>query len=362
VKHLAKLRPKRSRGSASLGWLLSQPRYAGASRACEKGDRLVHISSKQARLAVCALLVLMGADGPSGPARTSGSAPAPAAHSGIITAAAASDRLRIGLLKPRGGYRVTAMPLETYVARVLAGEAARDSPPAALEVLAITVRTFALGNPGRHRAEGFDLCDQTHCQVVRAATPATTRAAHATAGRVLIRDTAIASVFYSASCGGRTEIPSAVWPGADDPPYLASHDDDACGGEPAWSAELGSSDLMRALRAAGFTGRALRDIRVASRNASGRVARMHVAGLKPDQISGQELRVAVGRALGWQHIKSAVFEVQKTGDLYRFTGRGSGHGVGLCVIGSTKLAAEGRTVDEILGRYFPGLNISRSAP
>ena len=52
--------------------------------------------------------------------------------------------------------------------------------------------------------------------------PATDRAAQATAGQVLMRNGAIASMFYSASCGGRTEIPSNVWPGADDPPYLPS--------------------------------------------------------------------------------------------------------------------------------------------
>ena len=38
----------------------------------------------------------------------------------------------------------------------------------------------------RHRADGFDLCDQTHCQVMRAATPVTERAALATAGQVLL--------------------------------------------------------------------------------------------------------------------------------------------------------------------------------
>ena len=94
--------------------------------------------------------------------------------------------------------------METYVARVLAGEALRDSQPAALEALAITIRTFALANRGRHRADGFDLCDQTHCQVLRAAVAATERAARATAGRLLLRDGAPASVYYSASCGGRT--------------------------------------------------------------------------------------------------------------------------------------------------------------
>ena len=77
--------------------------------------------------------------------------------------------LRVGVLKSGGGYAVTDMPMETYVARVLAGESLRDSQPAALEALAITIRTFALANRGRHRADGFDLCEQTPCQVLRTA-------------------------------------------------------------------------------------------------------------------------------------------------------------------------------------------------
>src|SRR5919198_1709476 len=184
--------------------------------------------------------------------------------------------LRIGIARPGSGYAVQTMPLETYVARVVAGEAARNSQPAALEALAITVRTFALANRGRHRADNFDLCDQTHCQVVRAATAATERAAHATAGRVLVRNGAPASIFYTASCGGRTEIPSAVWPGAEDPPFLPSRDDDACQGAPTWSAELRDADLVRALGAAGFHGDRLRDMHIVSRSSSGRVARIRV--------------------------------------------------------------------------------------
>ena len=277
--------------------------------------------------------------------------------------------LRIGFVRP-GGYTIQTLPLETYIARVLAGEAARDSPEAALEVLAITSRTFALGNRDRHRADGFDLCDETHCQVVRTAVAATTRAAQATAGQVLTRNGAIASVFYSASCGGRTEIPSNVWPGADDPPYLPSSDDDACGGAPAWEAELDEADLRTAFRAAGFRGDRLRDMRIASRNSSGRVARLSLDGLTSPEISGQDLRVVVGRTLGWQHIKSTAFELRRQGPrggqgaVYRFSGHGSGHGVGLCVIGSTNLAARGVGAPSILAKYFPGADIStpRSRP
>ena len=269
--------------------------------------------------------------------------------------------LRIGLLKPGGGYTVTNMPIETYVARVVAGEALRDSQPAALEALAITIRTFALANRGRHRADGFDLCDQTHCQVVRTATAATDRAAQATAGRLLLRDGAPAPVYYSASCGGRTQKPSDVWPGAEDPSYMPSQDDDACQGAPAWTAELTESDLQRALRSAGFRGE-LHDVKIASHNASGRVARLKLEGLRPEQISGQDLRVAVGRTLGWQHIKSTSFELRKSNGGYRFTGHGSGHGVGMCVIGSARLAERGVSAEEILARYFPGLEISPRWP
>jgi stage II sporulation protein D len=266
--------------------------------------------------------------------------------------------LRVGIAKPGGGYSVAAVPLEEYVARVLAGEAARDSEPTALEALAITIRTFALANLSRHRADGFDLCDQTHCQVVRPATAGTERAALTTAGRVLLHDGVPASVYYTASCGGRTELPSRVWPGADDPSFLPSRDDDACQGAPAWTAAIDGRDLLRALRAFGFRGDRLRDVRVAGRSSSGRVARVKVDGLQPDAISGQDLRAAVGRTLGWQRIKSTAFELRRDGEVYRFSGHGSGHGVGMCVIGSARLAARGQSVDSILARYFPGLVIS----
>ena len=269
--------------------------------------------------------------------------------------------LRVGVLKSGGGYVVTDLPMETYVARVLAGESLRDSQPAAFEALAITIRTFALANRGRHRADGFDLCDQTHCQVLRAAVAATERAAQATAGRVLLRDGAPASVYYSASCGGRTQRPSDVWPGAEDPPYLPAKADDACQGAPAWTAELHESDLQRALRASGFRGE-LRDVRIAARNASGRVARLKLDGLRPDEISGQDLRVAVGRTLGWQHVKSTAFDLRKKDGSYRFSGHGSGHGVGMCVIGSARLAEKGVSAEAILARYFPGLEISPGLP
>jgi SpoIID/LytB domain protein len=266
--------------------------------------------------------------------------------------------LRIGTIQPGGSYVVVTVPLEAYVARVLTAEALPDSRPAALEALAITIRTYALANLGRHGSEGFDLCDETHCQVMRTATAATERAATATSGRILIDRGTPASVFYSASCGGRTEVPSAVWPGEPDRSFLPTQTDDACRGAPMWATELATNDLFRSFRAAGFRGDRLRDMKILSRNSSGRVARLRLEGLQPDEISGQDLRVVVGRTLGWQHIKSTAFDLTRTPGGYRLRGHGSGHGVGLCVIGSARRAEAGEKADDILHRYFPGLPIA----
>lgn len=296
-------------------------------------------------LAGVGIVVAATANVESGPARlsgqvSSGAAPAPAT-------------VRIGVFKDRA-VSVQTLPMEEYVAGVLAGEAARESPPAALETLAIAIRTYAAANVGRHGTEGFDLCDQTHCQVLRRPTAVSQRAVAATAGQVLLDGARPAEIFYSASCGGRTERPSTVWPTVTDHRYLPSQVDEACRGEPIWSAEVPAADLERGLRAAGYRGERLRNVRILSRTESGRVSRLRIEGFNPDELSGQDFRMLAGPVL----IKSTAFEIERDGTTYRFAGRGYGHGVGLCVIGSVQLAADGRTAADILGKYYPGLRIA----
>ena len=264
--------------------------------------------------------------------------------------------VRVGTPRRDGGYAVTSMPLEEYVARVLGGEAAPASAASALEALAITARTFALANRGRHRHDGFDLCTLTHCQVLREPTPAMRTAVNATAGRVLEWKGAPAAVFYTASCGGHTERPSAVWSGAEDPPFLPAKRDGACQGEPRWAAEIPARDLQRALAGSGFRG-TLRDLSRRGRTGSGRVEQLMLEGLVPDRIAATDFRTLVGRALGWHLIKSTDFTVHRRSGGFYFEGRGFGHGVGLCVLGSVRRAARGDSAREILNAYFPGLKI-----
>lgn len=269
--------------------------------------------------------------------------------------------LRVGHATASGRYTIETLDLEEYVARVVAGEAAPGAGLEAQKALALAVRTYALANSGRHAREGFDLCDLTHCQALARPTAASRQAAAATRGQVLRYRGSLASVFYAASCGGHTERPSQVWPGAVDLPYLPAREEPDCAREAEWTTEVAAAELARALRAAGMRGEVVRRLAVRGRSRSGRVTRIAVEGFEPAELDGEGFRLAVGRVLGWQLLKSTAFDITRTAGGYRFRGRGSGHGVGLCVAGAARMARAGRSAADIVRLYFPGVTIGSSA-
>jgi SpoIID/LytB domain protein len=63
-----------------------------------------------------------------------------------------------------------------------------------------------------------------------------------------------------------------------------------------------------------------------------------------------------GKRFGWRVFPSDWFEIKKEGDAYYFSGRGFGHGVGLCQSGALRLAQLGWDWRRILDFYFPGTN------
>jgi peptidoglycan hydrolase-like amidase len=100
---------------------------------------------------------------------------------------------------------VVSMDLETAVASVVAAEQIVSTPLEALKAQAVAARSFLVAAGGRHR--GFEFCDTTHCQFLRAPPVADHPAALATretAGLVLAFRGAPIAAFYSARCGGRT--------------------------------------------------------------------------------------------------------------------------------------------------------------
>lgn len=261
---------------------------------------------------------------------------------------------------------VLRVPLEDYVLLALEGEAADFKSDAALEAMAVAVRTYAAGQRGRHAAQGFDLCDATHCQLLRFDEP-TSRlraAAENTEGELLWYRGEPAAAFYSRNCGGTTEDGERVWPSLE-APYLRSHADPYClvHGRSEWSTAIERGDLTVALRAAGVIGAGdtVRTLQILERTPSGRVARIEIGAAASRVITGEQFRTAVGRVLGSGGLRSNAFDVRDAGGRFVFHGYGAGHGAGLCQAGAEEMGAEGKSYREILAFYFPGTAIGLTA-
>jgi stage II sporulation protein D len=261
----------------------------------------------------------------------------------------------------RDGLRVLlTLPSESYVVAALNGESAPDEPIASLKAMAISIRTFALENANRHSAEGFGLCDSTHCQALRLgkARPEVERAVRETAGETLWFGGQRAHVYYTQHCGGISEAAGDVWP-AEHASYLAgSHADPYClRRSPAeWQARIDLAQLGGIFRTQGWqTPSPISALRVSKRSASGRAELLEVTGRgAPAELSASSFRFAVDRALGWNQMRSDWYSVNVSGSAVEIKGRGYGHGVGLCQAGAFEMAKEGHSDTEILSFYFPG--------
>ena len=259
-------------------------------------------------------------------------------------------------LKPAVDATVTEMPLEKYVAAVVAGEAGALTSEQALRAVAVAARTYAIHFRGRHQSEGYDLCGTTHCQ---RAEPSSVNAriaaaAQATEGELLWYRGAVALALYSRDCGGRTEAGEA--------PYLKSQVDPYCPhGTWRWSAPV--HEISKALSRGGLRAPSeLAAVGIARRTESGRVWQAAlVGGGESVRVAAESLRLAIGRTLGFATLRSDWWDATSSGGRIEFVGRGEGHGVGLCQLGAERMGAAGKDWREILAFYYPGTVAAKTA-
>ena len=260
------------------------------------------------------------------------------------------------------------MPLEDYVAGVVAAEGSTENEPEALKALAIASRTYALKNIGRHSADGYDFCTTTHCQRYRAVdsganvSAAALQAVQATKGEVLLdAGNRVAESYFSASCGGATANITSLW-GAPAPPYLRGVVDEYCATDAHhnWTDVISEKQLLKAMQSDARTnvGSRLVGVRVLRHDASGRAESIDIEGERRLTVKGWDFKIIVGRALGWNLLKSSRFEISRSGPNFVFRGSGFGHGLGLCQEGAHVMASRGANYRQIIGKYFPGTHIT----
>lgn len=286
-------------------------------------------------------------------------------------APSASPVLRVEV-GPRGSRQIAAVSLEDYVRDVIVGEISVAATDARLVVpvyaaQAIVARTYALAVTRRHAADDFDLCSTTHCQVyVRNAWRRSRWAGYVdeavrrTRGQVLSDGRGPIEAVFHAHCGGHTSAAADVWrsPGAS---YLRGVEDAFCVREQpaAWSYELTRDALRDALntRERSRVGGRLDAVQILRRDAGGRVVDVVVTGSRSPVVTGEDLRLAVIAAAGARSLRSARFDVRRTGDTLHFEGSGAGHGVGMCQVGLIGRLRAGHTPEAVLRTYYPGTTI-----
>jgi stage II sporulation protein D len=273
-------------------------------------------------------------------------------------------------IRVRVADKIVSAAFEDYVAGTAlseitpVGESA-ETVARIYDVQTIVARTYALAHLGRHRTEGFDVCDSTHCQVFEPARLATSRfatdarrAASRTAGQVLTYAGSPIDSLFHADCGGHTASPEQVW-GSTGFPYLQPETDEVpAGTHRTWTLTLTRFDLLKALDAdRRAVGSSRNSVVLDGTDSSGRVSRVIVAGSGARvTLRSDDFRNAVNRRLGPRAMMSTRFKMSRSsnGADYVLSGTGFGHGVGLCQVGALARARRGAGASEILSAYFPG--------
>ena len=265
---------------------------------------------------------------------------------------------------------VNVLPLEEYLASVVNSEMPASFPDAAREAQTIAARTYALSQMKGHplfdlfctsRSQmyrGYEWCDDEGRRLA-GETPDSREIIRDTAGIVCTYQGKIFTTWYSAVCGGQTVNGRSVF--TDAVPALRSVECDWCREAKLyrWTSELPVAQASAALRQHfakdNLVFGELTSLEPAQVG-SGDLPRYTIGdGTNRHEIAGTTLR----RLLPSGVLRSPQFTGQIDGSVVKLSGRGDGHGVGLCQWGARGLGIAGRSALEILGYYYSGIETVR---
>lgn len=254
----------------------------------------------------------------------------------------------------------TQLPLEDYVAGVVAAEIPNDFPLEAIRAQAVAARTYAVykmaaGRPAAH--PDADVCDDYHhCAAYRDIAVETAsgsdlsrvqQAVQDTEGEILTYDGApIAAVFHCVS-GPRTEAARDVW--GEDVPYLQSVVSPGGTAYSNYEAAVTVSaaefreKVAEAFPSADVSGPPNDWFKASVRSDAGGIITVQLGGVT---VEGTAVRELFG-------LQSTNFTITTTDDSITFHTIGYGHGVGLSQYGAKYMAEQGADYTEILAHYYP---------
>ena len=253
---------------------------------------------------------------------------------------------------------VNEVPLERYLEGVLSGELPASWDPEVKKAQAVAARSYALAQ--RARREGFHALESTTLDQVYksgAIDARTTAAVAATRGEVLTQDGALVEAFYHATCAGHTEAAAYVWPERG-VPFDWSTPCEYCKDSPlySWEQVITIATLSEALRREQSGMGIVTGLTVLGRTPSGRARNIRLSTETGTvSLAGNDFR----RILGYSKVRSTLFDVEEVDTGLRLSGRGAGHGVGLCQWGARGMIEAGFDYQQVLAHYYGGSSIRK---
>ncbi|MEN9347777.1 MAG: hypothetical protein RLZZ77_1288, partial [Bacteroidota bacterium] len=239
--------------------------------------------------------------------------------------------------------------VENYVPGVIEAEGGGDHEIEYYKVQAIISRTYALNNLRRHEAEGFSVCDGTHCQVYHGRPrhePLARQATEATEDIVIVDDNIdlITAAFHS-NCGGHTVNAEDVW--SKPLSYCVARPDSFCTMMPHshWEKSMPSTQWYEYIQSK----------KNPVTDSTGAIA--YVPNKRSLYLVDSSFVIPTRTIRQDLKLRSAYFTVHDQGEQVKLMGQGFGHGVGLCQEGAMRMAVLGYTYKDIIHYYYKGVHL-----
>lgn len=240
--------------------------------------------------------------------------------------------------------------IEKYIAGVVKAEGGSGKNIEYFKSQAVIARTYMYKYFDKHIHDNYNVCDNTHCQAFNGTSTDTilNKAAMETHGEVILdQDSALIISAFHSNCGGQTSSSEDVW--LTSQPYLKSVVDPYCvtSRNALWEKVISLNDWVGYLKKSGFSGNPDNPAQFAFSQKSRLTSYKTGTFTLPLRIMRTDL-----------NLRSTFFSVVPEGNKIKLTGRGYGHGVGLCQEGAMAMAAKGFDYKQIIDYYYVGVIIS----
>ncbi|HPO95281.1 MAG TPA: SpoIID/LytB domain-containing protein [Elusimicrobiales bacterium] len=247
--------------------------------------------------------------------------------------------------------------IERYLWGVLGPEMGTSWPMEALKAQAVASRTYTLASLNRNA--DYDMTNSTKHQVYTGfenISPQIISAVNETRGEVLTYKDNIFYAYYHANSGGQTTTPSGVWNGDIIPPLKGVKDPYYKNSKHAgWSIYVSNSDILNFISSSGHSALKIKDMKIYSKDRSGRAVKLLFKTDKGNiKLEAKDFRNHVGN---FDMKSTLITNIIKMKNGFKITGKGWGHGVGLCQDGAREMADRGADYKKILNFYYPGSKI-----